>query len=216
MAAPNPVSLLETPSYDIPINWSLSPLICVPRNEFQPGALRTFVSTTPGIPCSSPRKSRPRSCVSLISSALIVPDRSPLCAWACSAEASTVTTSSQAADVERDRRHREALGRGQHQSLLLVGSEPRQRDPQVVRAGDQVGEHEQPLAVRHRVASHRGRGVPHRDRRAGNSALAAVNDRAANLAAQSLGVGETRRADRQGQCQESEDTSETMHVSSSR
>jgi hypothetical protein len=94
LAAPNPVSLLDTPSYDIPMNWSRSPLISVPRKAFQPGASRALVSTTPGMPCSSPRKSRPRSCVSLISSARITPARSPLWVRARSAAASTVMTSS--------------------------------------------------------------------------------------------------------------------------
>ena len=112
----------------------------------------------------------------------------------------------EAADFEGDGRHRDALGRRQHDALLLVGSEPGHRDPQVVRAGKEVREHEQPLGVRDGITRHGGRGVAHRDRGARNGALAAVDYRAANLAAQSLGVRETRRADRQAQCQESEDT----------
>src|SRR4029453_9662317 len=121
----------------------------------------------------------------------------------------------EAADFEGDGGHGDALGGRQHYALLLVGSEPGHRDLQVVRARKEVGEHEQPLGVRDGLTRDGGRGVAHRDRGARNGALAAIDYRAANLAAQALGVRRTRRADRQAQSQESEDPYETMHVSSS-
>ena len=121
----------------------------------------------------------------------------------------------EATDIEGDRGHREPLRRTQHEALLFVGPEPGQRDAQVIRTGKQIREHEQPFAVRHDIAGHRGRGIAHRHRRTRNRPFAVVDHRAADLTAQSLGVREPRRPYRQGQGQESEDTSETFHLSSS-
>ena len=102
--------------------------------------------------------------------------------------------------------------------FCLVDSEPGQRDPQVIRAGEKVREHEQPLAVRDGITFHGGRGVAHRDRGAWNGAIAGVDDRATNLAGQSLGIRTAGGAAHQTQRQESEHSPryETFHVSSSR
>jgi hypothetical protein len=116
----------------------------------------------------------------------------------------------EATDIEGDGGYREPLRRTQHEAFLFVGPEPGQRDAQVIRTGEQIREPEQSCAIRHDIAGRRGRGIPHRHRRARNRAFAAVDHRAADLTAQSLGVREPRRPYRQGQGHESEDTSETF------
>jgi hypothetical protein len=120
-----------------------------------------------------------------------------------------------AADFERHGCQRQALGCRHHDALLLVGPESGQRDSQVIRPRKHVREDEQPCVVGGGVTRRRGGGIAQRDGGARNGAFADVDHRSANLPGQALGARETRRADRQGQGQEGEDTLETFHVSSS-
>ena len=101
------------------------------------------------------------------------------------------------AHFEDHRRQRQALGRRQHEALLLVALEAGHRDFDVIRAGNQVRDHECAAGVSDGLAGDLCTGVTDRHGGARKDALLTVYHRAADLAGQGLGARHRRGAAQQ-------------------